>query len=89
MTATTRYPAISDDSLKTLVAAKPDETLSPELVARATGSAENFAAILADLDKAHLIDKEGFTPLALRFADMWRKFLIVSAEREKAHKSDL
>jgi hypothetical protein len=58
--------------------------LTPELVARATGSADNFEAIRADLDKAHLIDNEGFTPLAVRFADMWRRFLTAAAARQQA-----
>ncbi len=78
-----RYPAILDISLNVLIRAEPGEKVTPELVARALSATSNFPVtpesfetVRADLDQAHLIDDEGFlSPLADRYADMWRRFL--------------
>jgi len=71
-----RYPNISDATLKALLAAEPAGTMTPELVARATGDAANFAAIVADLERAGMLhDDHELTPLADAYVRMWRTHL--------------
>jgi hypothetical protein len=80
---TTRYPAITDFSLAVILAAEPSAEITPELVettfARPGDLAAKglpFEAIVADLDRAHMIDENRrLTPLADRYAAMWQRFL--------------
>ena len=70
-----RYPAILDVTLKTILAADQGATITPELVARATGQTDNFELVKGDLERAHMLDARGLTPLADQYARLWRQFL--------------
>ena len=72
---TDRYPAILDVTLKTIMTAAKGEQITPELVARATGSADNFELVKGDLERSHMLDNQGLTPLADQYARLWRQFL--------------
>ncbi len=71
-----RYPAINNHSLRVILAAQPGAAVTPALVDHATKGAATFESVIADLDKAHLIDEtRELTPLADNFARMWRVYL--------------
>jgi hypothetical protein len=80
----TRYPTIDLGlTLAVLLAAEPGSLLTPATLDKAlagrpefTLTADSFETVRADLDRAHMIDDEGrLTPLADKFAAMWRRFL--------------
>jgi hypothetical protein len=67
------YPNLSLASLRVILAAEPGAAVTPELVAGATGSAGDFAAVVEDLNRAHMLDESGeLTPLADSYARIWR-----------------
>jgi hypothetical protein len=84
----TIYPAIRDFTLAVLLAAEPGAHITPATVDAALGrygdnlpswfgrDDTTFEAVRDDLDKAHMLDDDArLTPLADRYADMWRRFL--------------
>jgi hypothetical protein len=73
MTQNTRYPAITDHSLKVLMADDRGDRLTDELIARTAG-AEFIPHVRADLAKAHMIDGDEaeFTGLADSLGRLWR-----------------
>ncbi len=74
---TERYPNLSLASLRVILAAEPGAAVTPELVARATGCAGDFAAVVRDLNRAHMLDDSGeLTPLADSYARICRLQLV-------------
>ena len=70
---TSRYPNLTRDSLRVLLTAAPSAEITPAIVAEATGNAENFAAVVEDLNRAHMLDPSGeLTPLADNYARICR-----------------
>jgi len=67
------YPDLTTDSLRVLLSAAPGSAVTLELVAQATGEASKFAAVVEDLNRAHMLDPSGeLTPLADNYARICR-----------------
>lgn len=75
-----RYPNLSTASLRVILTAEPGAEVTPALVAKATGTASDFAAVVDDLNRAHMLDPSGeLTPLADSYARICRA--VVAAQR--------
>jgi len=71
--STDLYPNLTTASLRTLLTADPGAEITPALVAKATGDAANFPAVVEDLNRAHMLDPSGeLTPLADSYARICR-----------------
>jgi hypothetical protein len=74
------YPAITDFSLSVILLAEPGAEITPALLDAARTkqttfdlSAVTFEDVLADLDKAHMIDSDNrLTQLGDKFAEICR-----------------
>jgi hypothetical protein len=83
-----RYPELLDITLNVLIRADHGEKITPELVDRALSATsrfapgpESFEIVRANLDRVHFIDDHGeLTPVADRYADMWRRHLAKQAK---------
>jgi hypothetical protein len=71
---TFHYPGLAPASLRVILTAEPGAQVTPELVASVTGDAADFAAVMADLNRVHMVDEnDELTPLADRYAGMCRR----------------
>ena len=71
-----RYPNLLPGSIETLLTAELDSMITPVIVEAATGGRGDVAAIMADLDRAHMIDEvQTVTPLGAAYARLWRDHL--------------
>lgn len=67
------YPDLDPVALLVLIEAEPGASLTPELVARATGLSDAFDAIHDHLDAAHMVDEGILTPLAAAIGRLARQ----------------
>ena len=73
---TSHYPGLAPDSLRVILTAEPGAKVTPELVAKATGDASRHAAVMADLNRVHMVDdSDELTPLANNYVRIFRRTL--------------
>ena len=69
-----RYPNLTTASVRVILTAAPGAEITPHLVTAATRGQGDFAEVIADLDRVHMIDEtRTLTPLAIRYAAMCRR----------------
>jgi hypothetical protein len=75
----THFPDLAIASLRVILTAEPGGFVTPELVAKVTGCSDDFAYVIADLGRVHMVDEyHQLTPLADRYVLMCRR----ATERE-------
>ncbi len=73
---TAPYPNLTTASVRVILTAEPGAAITPALVAQVTGDAGDFAAVVDDLNRAHMLDPSGeLTPLADNYARICRSFV--------------